>query len=346
MWGATEADPDSSPHCHISIHAPRVGGDWAAHLPACSAEHFNPRPPCGGRRDASILLALFPYFNPRPPCGGRRAIQPAAQHSCKFQSTPPVWGATARFIGQGHNLLHFNPRPPCGGRRMIGCMIFQMVVFQSTPPVWGATRPGLSACPLRPYFNPRPPCGGRLPANGQRYTGRAISIHAPRVGGDKSAICVSSLLTISIHAPRVGGDSNRAQYLRFGCNFNPRPPCGGRLPIRPMLPACRIRFQSTPPVWGATGHAVRRALYLLYFNPRPPCGGRRRQALQFLLVLLFQSTPPVWGATFRSVADYYKVMISIHAPRVGGDQHLFFCRQANKISIHAPRVGGDGACRA
>ena len=35
--------------------------------------HFNPRPPCGGRRWAAAWRAcICIYFNPRPPCGGRR----------------------------------------------------------------------------------------------------------------------------------------------------------------------------------------------------------------------------------------------------------------------------------
>ena len=33
----------------ISIHAPRVGGDVAFGLQCGVFNHFNPRPPCGGR---------------------------------------------------------------------------------------------------------------------------------------------------------------------------------------------------------------------------------------------------------------------------------------------------------
>ena len=35
--------------------------------------------------------------------------------------------------------------------------------------------------------------------------------------------------SISIHAPRVGGDSTRTIYREGERDFNPRPPCGGRL---------------------------------------------------------------------------------------------------------------------
>ena len=57
-----------------------------------------------------------------------------------------------------------------------------------------------------------------------------------------------------------------------------------------------------------------------YFNPRPPCGGRRDAAFDVI-----------------GRAD-----ISIHAPRVGGDQKtLYRSHPEHPISIHAPRVGGD-----
>ena len=60
------------------------------------------------------------------------------------------------------------------------------------------------------------------------------------------------------------------------------------------------------------------------FNPRPPHGGRR----------------PGGRATDRDVT------ISIHAPRMGGDEYLIISGCALSISIHAPRMGGDyGPCR-
>ena len=57
-------------------------------------------------------------------------------------------------------------------------------------------------------FNPRPPRGGRrgLSATNIRYT--AISIHAPREGGDPEyGYVLGGCHGISIHAPREGGDS-------------------------------------------------------------------------------------------------------------------------------------------
>ena len=123
-------------------------------------------------------------------------------------------------------------------------------------------------------------------------------------------------------------------------------------------------FQSTHPVWGATGcpYAVPWWIYHfnprtpcgvrrsdccfgrragLYFNPRTPCGVRRSKPSTASYAVLFQSTHPVWGATPFHVSGNIRLIISIHAPRVGCD---IICVQAHLnflISIHAPRVGCD-----
>ena len=56
------------------------------------------------------------------------------------------------------------------------------------------------------------------------------------------------------------------------------------------------KFQSTLPVWGATGISAGLAL-----------------------AEAFQSTLPVWGATDIRVVVVVGYAISIHAPRVGSD---------------------------
>ena len=169
-----------------------------------------------------------------------------------------------------------------------------------------------------------------------------ISIHAPRVGSDglnspvncgvlifQSTLpvwgattgggCVDQLHRgISIHAPRVGSDIFRPLHCRLLHNFNPRSPCGERRLRQGASSRCGL-FQSTLPVWGATGllmgrkrnnpisiHAPRvgsdestppRWLSRIYFNPRSPCGERPHGAR----------------------AERRAVLISIHAPRVGSD---------------------------
>ena len=147
------------------------------------------------------------HFNPRPPRGGRRArLAPCTARVAPFQSTPPARGATHgykpscvifdisihapreggdRGPAEGQpDRRDFNPRPPRGGRRDANSVGAAANEFQSTPPARGATpymqsgqfaknisihapREGGDARrvleePPSIYFNPRPPRGGRL----------------------------------------------------------------------------------------------------------------------------------------------------------------------------------------
>ena len=78
--------------------------------------------------------------------------------------------------------------------------------FQSTPPARGATSYVFAASNKT----------------------AAISIHAPREGGDRTDTQHQQLLRISIHAPREGGDLTIHFASSALSYFNPRPPRGGR----------------------------------------------------------------------------------------------------------------------
>ena len=125
--------------------------------------HFNPRPPCGGRPGERRQQRAVSNFNPRPPCGGRPyALNATGITTIQFQSTPPVRGATfSRSCGIVRR-RNFNPRPPCGGRPR-GCPSGRERphYFNPRPPCGGRLRREAVFRPS-PYFNPRPPCGGRL----------------------------------------------------------------------------------------------------------------------------------------------------------------------------------------
>ena len=66
----------------ISIHAPRVGSDRGQCIRPPRGRNFNPRSPCGERRQRCILhLKRWWYFNPRSPCGERRIAAAYSQMS-------------------------------------------------------------------------------------------------------------------------------------------------------------------------------------------------------------------------------------------------------------------------
>ncbi len=82
----------------ISIHAPRAGGDDGSISFTLRQLYFNPRPPCGGRREGRHgSQGRYGHFNPRPPCGGRPLLTLCSLFAFRFQSTPPVRGATVKF---------------------------------------------------------------------------------------------------------------------------------------------------------------------------------------------------------------------------------------------------------
>ena len=224
----------------ISIHAPRVGGDDHQERGG-GPDHISIHAPRVGGDGLFPLMAHLERISIHAPrVGGdtRRAARRCGRSD--FNPRPPCGGrplSTLRGAGLSPN---FNPRPPCGGRLSDIHPQGWRSQFQSTPPVWGATGsiglPGLS---------------------------NFISIHAPRVGGDPAIFPVFLDPHISIHAPRVGGDRGRDTLRRIRRYFNPRPPCGGRRVILGQLCGL-VLFQSTPPVWGATGGQGGR------FTPRMP----------------------------------------------------------------------------
>ena len=58
---------------------------------------------------------------------------------------------------------------------------------------------------------------------------RRISIHALRGEGDlEDYVQIADIKDISIHALRGEGDPDSAKIFSKVCDFNPRPPWGGR----------------------------------------------------------------------------------------------------------------------
>ena len=183
MWGATRGSGNRIRNSNISIHAPRVGGDPQPRRLRQGAGISIHAPRVGGDRLRGSPSVSVQHFNPRPPCGGRPSRPFSVPPSSVFQSTPPVWWATFGqvfageeigisihaprvggdvfdLIERAHNLISihaprvggdpceaimiggrydFNPRPPCGGRPASAVGGLTGSRFQSTPPVWGAT---------------------------------------------------------------------------------------------------------------------------------------------------------------------------------------------------------------
>ena len=196
---------------------------------------------------------------------------------------------------------------------------------------------------MQSNFNPRPPRGGRLNDYAELMAIASISIHAPREGGDPSrptftgkpctfqstppargATAVFNydygFQDISIHAPREGGDDARVNIPVADTVFQSTPPARGATADAVNLYIPFSVFQSTPPARGATTRSDLDSDKAGNFNPRPPRGGRPMISRSTSCSVQFQSTPPARGATRAGCQLAVAAqVISIHAPREGGD---------------------------
>ena len=173
------------------------------------------------------------------------------RNATAFQSTPSVWRETDDLrerIDERHISIHslrvegdhtrkhghfkrhnFNPLPPCGGRLSHHRhLLLQHLISIHSLRVEGDL-PTIALCPIL-----------------------SISIHSLRVEGDPVDAAIwliawlfqstpsvwrettvqsaeRNIITISIHSLRVEGDRFVYNQQSKLCNFNPLPPCGGRL---------------------------------------------------------------------------------------------------------------------
>ncbi len=197
---------------------------------------------------------------------------------------------------------NFNPRLPCGRR----------------------PSSVKSQCP-QSNFNPRLPCG-RRPSSASSNT-TDISFQSTPPMREATAIIMKGmgLPIISIHASHAGGDRSGSMRFMRSNNFNPRLPCGRRLPAD-QSPISAAHFNPRLPCGRRLG-ITKGLLLWRYFNPRLPCGRRRTtwkhpNASSHFNPRLpcgrrrccgkiqcgwerFQSTPPMREATDRSIAMKY-----------------------------------------
>ena len=276
MWGATHNTLKSDRyHPTFQSTRPVWGATIALRFYCNNKQYFNPRAPCGARPVFVDAIRGTDVISIHAPRVGRdsRAFS-AVFAAVIFQSTRPVWGATA-CPHNGHAALHISIHAPRVGRDVKTCeLLLSVRRFQSTRPVWGAT-----------FFEQ---CGCW-------YVD--ISIHAPRVGRDASTSATSCCTRRFQSTRPVWGATRAGRAARRGYrDFNPRAPCGAR-PHRQSCGGRHRHFNPRAPC-GARRPSSRRRSESRYFNPRAPCGARLMDFDGKDGVMQFQSTRPVWGATF------------------------------------------------
>ena len=237
----------------ISIHAPRVGSDVSvSQTKAVTTKFQSTLPVWGATQTSSGCPAGEVYFNPRSPCGERRDAAGSVNHFSEFQSTLPVWGATFDVLIVLH-FSHISIHAPRVGSDYVKSGVDDIKTeFQSTLPVWGATvivvqasaikaisihapRVGSDACvPLANFrnnhFNPRSPCGERP----QRLPLRNVAgcDFNPRSPCGERRIGAKGLAGLEMRfqstLPVWGATSTHVRPQKQPPYFNPRSPCGER----------------------------------------------------------------------------------------------------------------------
>ena len=155
----------------------------------------------------------------------------------------------------------------------------------------------------RKQFQSTPPARGAT-AGRSGADGQPLFQSTPPARGATTAVQEDfRRLEISIHAPREGGDGLRILRRSGHAGISIHAPREGGDAIGMIVWDASVIFQSTPPARGATIAFVRDVLTPRDFNPRPPRGGR---------------LPPGSSSNFLSI-------ISIHAPREGGDCGRHIC---------------------
>ena len=216
-------------------------------------------------------------------------------------------------------------------------------------------------------FNPRPLCRERhklstyLPTN---YTFQStppmqgatvlrnaiiynvyVSIHAPYAGSDSVYLFPVPNLWVSIHAPYAGSDKHDRMPSGNPHRFQSTPPMQGATGDRqPVLPHAWVSIHA--PYAGSDGNKRKIQNSLYSFNPRPLCRERPYGYGNCDGNTWFQSTPPMQGATACLCMEERSISVSIHAPYAGSDPSAFTFPLDQGVSIHAPYAGSDSIGRS
>ena len=146
----------------ISIHASRMGCDPMTAIPRSEVRYFNPRIPYGMRLSVMLERSHPVRFQSTHPVWDATAKAIMQDNlSSKFQSTHPVWDATRRSTRSSTCVWNFNPRIPYGMRLWAIADKWGRPGFQSTHPVWDATGSTTAGGRRPANFNPRIPYGMR-----------------------------------------------------------------------------------------------------------------------------------------------------------------------------------------
>ena len=173
-----------------------------------SISYFNPRSPCGERRQAGGASREYYHISIHAPRAGSDYTLSPDIWATRISIHAPRAGSDVQYLlGNGAIFGISIHAPRAGSDRKRGMERTHRNPFQSTLPVRGAT--------VSVWY---------------RDTSWAISIHAPRAGSDRQRRQDRDIARqFQSTLPVRGATNSTLTGERAMKNFNPRSPCGERL---------------------------------------------------------------------------------------------------------------------
>ena len=304
----------------VSTHAPLAGSDVSDYRQALSTICVSTHAPLAGSDlPCSRCSRTGACFNPRSPCGERPTPVGHGTTTTKFQPTLPLRGATQGGHVGAHQ-LGVSTHAPLAGSDYAGVVLPPTIIVSTHAPLAGSDGFGGSVGCRNRVSTHAPLAGSDGPCCARGVAGHGVSTHAPLAGSDTHREgALPCQVTFQPTLPLRGATRQELPQRRGRACFNPRSPCGERLPAAWAF-AATFLFQPTLPLRGAT-------------SASPPVG----------MAIQFQPTLPLRGAT-EAILSYRAVRICFNPRSPCGERHLSYSPPGRHIAVstHAPLAGSDG----
>ena len=213
----------------ISTHAPRAGSDFCGQIKIVKGWNFNPRSPCGERRGISQATERTREFQPTLPVRGATRDSTAPLGHSPISTHAPRAGSDLTRPPKWRMQQKFQPTLPVRGATPTTFPRLTSGIFQPTLPVRGATI-RFRGSRAGSQFQPTLPVRGATLSHHDAKHIPHISTHAPRAGSDMWLTRWSVSTTFQPTLPVRGATQSMGLSIVSPPYFNPRSPCGERLP--------------------------------------------------------------------------------------------------------------------
>ena len=139
--GATHRARAVQGDVHISTHAPRAGSDASCSCRSRRRSHFNPRSPCGERRQQAQAYCRYGQFQPTLPVRGATKVLDQVERDDLISTHAPRAGSDVATVALvlDAELVISTHAPRAGSDENCQPLLPFTMIFQPTLPVRGAT---------------------------------------------------------------------------------------------------------------------------------------------------------------------------------------------------------------